>query len=391
MLVEDLESAGEAASVHTLRRLIASAKELVKGIQDRLPQGPGEIDAAELQDLRTWIQECVQPLAEDVDAMTATSPGQYTHDFGKINSALKHLGSLTEDVEVSVIAVPRVPDRDVSGLHDQEGRLLIVDDNAVNRDILSRHLQRQGYRVEMSDNGLQALELLRTQSFDLVMLDVLMPGLDGFEVLTQMKADAALRNTPVIMISALDESTNVIRCIQMGAEDYLTKPFDPVLLGARLYASLEKKRLRDKEKARTEELERALNELKRTQDQLVVQEKMASLGALTAGIAHEIKNPLNFINNFAALSQELLVELREALLGKSEDAEVVELIASLEQNVAKVEEHGKRADRIVRSMLLHSRAIRRSARPRTSIVWWPSASTWRTTGCARRTRISRCR
>ena len=99
-----------------------------------------------------------------------------------------------------------------------------------------------------------------------------MPVMDGFEVLKQMKLAPGLRETPVVMISALDQTDGVVRCIQMGAEDYLTKPFDPVLLSARIGASLEKKRLRDEERRRTEELQRALDELRRTQNQLMVQE-----------------------------------------------------------------------------------------------------------------------
>src|SRR5437773_8068926 len=106
------------------------------------------------------------------------------------------------------------------------------------------------------------------ENFDLVLLDIMMPEIDGYQVLGRMKAEPALRDIPVIMISALDEIQSVVRCIEMGAEDYLGKPFDPVLLRARIGASVEKKRLRD---------------------QLVVQEKLASLGTLTAGIAHEIR------------------------------------------------------------------------------------------------------
>jgi class 3 adenylate cyclase/CheY-like chemotaxis protein len=129
----------------------------------------------------------------------------------------------------------------------QTGRLLVVDDDSLNRDMLSRRLVRQGHRVALAESGERSLELLRAESFDLVLLDVRMPGLDGYEVLAAMKADAALRHLPVIVLSASDDEAGVIRCIELGAEDYVQKPFDPVLLRARIGACLEKKRLRDQE------------------------------------------------------------------------------------------------------------------------------------------------
>jgi signal transduction histidine kinase len=147
----------------------------------------------------------------------------------------------------------------------------------------------------------------------------------------------------------------------MGAEDYLPKPFDPVLLRARIGASLEKKRLRDREQRKTGELEQALQRLKETQNQLVVQEKMASLGALTAGIAHEIKNPLNFVTNFAEISVDLLDDLRAALepvrpmLPTDDSAYLDGIVQDLTGNLRKIREHGQRADSIVRGMLAHSR------------------------------------
>jgi len=233
------------------------------------------------------------------------------------------------------------------------GKILVVDDSADNRDILRRLLEREGYGVTTAQDGQRALEQLQTGAFDLMLLDVVMPVMDGFEVLRRMKEERRLHQTPAVMISALDESNSVVRCIQMGAEDYLMKPFDPVLLSARIGASLEKKRLRDEERRRTEELQNLLDQLRRTQDQLLVQENLASLGALTAGIAHEIRNPLNFINNFATAAKELVGEMKEKLpAGMQEDNG---LFAQLEQYVDKIEEHGKRADRIVRSMLMHSR------------------------------------
>lgn len=127
------------------------------------------------------------------------------------------------------------------------GRLLIVDDNESNRDMLSRRLTAEGYDVLMAASGHQALELVKTEPVDLVLLDVMMPEMDGYEVLQHLKAHSSWRNIPVIMISALDEIESVVRCIERGAEDYLPKPFDPVLLRARIGACLEKKRLRDQE------------------------------------------------------------------------------------------------------------------------------------------------
>jgi len=127
------------------------------------------------------------------------------------------------------------------------GRILIVDDNESNRDMLSRRLQHQGYDVCIADSGHKALTLLNTREVDLILLDVMMPEMDGHDVLKELKADSRWRDIPVIMISALDEIESVVRCIERGAEDYLPKPFDPVLLRARIGACLEKKKLRDQE------------------------------------------------------------------------------------------------------------------------------------------------
>jgi CheY-like chemotaxis protein len=125
------------------------------------------------------------------------------------------------------------------------GQVLVVDDNEMNRDMLSRRLIRLGYEVATAEDGKQALTLVTEQPFDLVLLDIMMPKMNGYEVLEQMKTDDRLRNVPVIMISAVDDLDSVVKCIELGAEDYLFKPFNPVLLKARLEATLEKKRLYD--------------------------------------------------------------------------------------------------------------------------------------------------
>lgn len=125
------------------------------------------------------------------------------------------------------------------------GHLLVVDDNKVNRLLIGRNLEQLGHKLAFAENGRQALEKLHTQSFDLVLLDIEMPEVDGFQVLEQLARDHSLRHIPVVMITSVDELASVVKCIEMGAEDYLHKPINPVLLKARVEASLEKKRLRD--------------------------------------------------------------------------------------------------------------------------------------------------
>jgi CheY-like chemotaxis protein len=136
------------------------------------------------------------------------------------------------------------------------GTILVVDDNPINRDVLARRLSREGHTVAAAEGGRQALDLIRQRAFDLILLDIIMPELNGFQVLEQLKADARWRHIPVIMISAYSEIDSVARCIEMGAEDYLPKPFNPVLLKARIDACLEKKRLRDREVLHLEQIDR---------------------------------------------------------------------------------------------------------------------------------------
>jgi len=128
------------------------------------------------------------------------------------------------------------------------GHLLVVDDNKVNRLLLTHNLEQQGHSVAVAGNGKQALEMLRTGNFDLVLLDIEMPEMDGYQVLEACLQDTVLRDIPIIMTSSLDELDSVVKCIEMGAEDYLTKPLNPILLRARVNASLEKKRLRDEQR-----------------------------------------------------------------------------------------------------------------------------------------------
>lgn len=133
---------------------------------------------------------------------------------------------------------------------EDAARILIVDDNEDNRFTLTRRLQKIGYRqLETAINGREALEKMMSRPFDLVLLDIMMPEVDGYQVLETVKKDVRLRHIPVIMISAADQLESVVKCIEFGAEDFLPKPFNATLLKARVSASLEKKRLRDQEEA----------------------------------------------------------------------------------------------------------------------------------------------
>lgn len=173
--------------------------------------------------------------------------------------------------------------------------VLVVDDDRAVRLHVSRQLQQYQYAVTSAANGREALALLQSQTFDLVLLDVVMPELDGYQILTQIKADPNLQSIPVIMISAVDDLDRAIRCIEKGAEDYLAKPLNHVLLQARIHASLERKRLRDQEQA-------YLKQLQAEKD--AAEAAHRSKSAFLANMSHELRTPLNAIIGYSEMLQE---------------------------------------------------------------------------------------
>ncbi len=215
-------------------------------------------------------------------------------DVEKIRAAGHRLLALVDErLQADATSIPSpaqaspVP-RSSNGTADEptsedSGLLLIVDDNEDNRDVLARRLQKQGHWAVTASSGAEALSILAEQPFDLVLLDIMMPEMDGYEVLFRIKSGPQTKHLPVIMISARDEMESVVRCIDMGAADYLPKPFNPTLLRARVGASLREKRARDREQRHTAELAesyRRLRELERLRDDL------------TYMIVHDLRTPL---------------------------------------------------------------------------------------------------
>ena len=231
-----------------------------------------------IHDLRTQLNQIIGYSEMLIEQAQEQGQHGFVPDLQKTRAAGKQLLSLFNDNfhPIHLPATPAAAAAQSEEFPEQEaaaeavtedavgsaqGFVLIVDDIEANRDVLSRQLERQGYMVATSGNGRQALERLHVETFDLVLLDIMMPEMDGYEVLQRLKADEALRHIPVIMISALSELDSVVRCIEMGAEDYLPKPFEPTLLKARIGACLEKKRARDRETHLFEQLQARNSEM----------------------------------------------------------------------------------------------------------------------------------
>ncbi|NES18869.1 MAG: response regulator [Symploca sp. SIO3E6] len=257
----------------------------------------------------------------------------------------------------------------------ETGLILVVDDTPTNLLVLSEALKGAGFTVAIETDGESAIEQVKYNPPDLILLDVVMPGLDGFETCQRMKASASTQDIPVIFMTALSDPMDKVKGLSIGAVDYITKPFqhEEVLARVRTHLQLRnltktlekqniilKKEVEQRVEAETE-LKKTLNQLKTAQKQIVAQEKLASLGSLTAGIAHELKNPLNLINNFAVIAadlcQELLPEVKQKLkaLPESELGTIRELLSDIEESVNSINQQGQRADNIITSMLMHAR------------------------------------
>lgn len=302
MLMEDAQDRGEEALMADLQRIHLAGRRLLAIINDlfdatKLPSEKLS-ESALHHEIRTPLNQIIGYAEMMQEEAQERGQAEVVDDLEKIRTAARQLlQTVVERLVPAQFDIARAAHAETSGQttfirreppaasarlpgteHSFTGRLLVADDDEGNRTMLSRRLIRLGHSVALAVNGRDALEKLRAEKFDLLLLDIQMPELNGYQVLEQIKADPALRELPVIVLSASSETERVAHCVELGAEDYLPKPFDPVLLQARIGACLEKKRLRDREVSHLRQIE---EEKKRADDLLHI--------ILPATVAEELK------------------------------------------------------------------------------------------------------
>jgi adenylate cyclase len=288
MLIEEAQDKKQETFIPDLERIHAAGRRLLTVVDDLFDsaQTPDKkLDESYLQhELRTPLNQIIGYTEMLQEEATEKSQQPFISDFQRIHTAAREL------LDLLIQRVVGVPGQGKPSLAEEAsgpttfiraeaptlakawlqaaiepGVLLVVDDNEPNRDMLARRLERLGHKVARAENGHEALQRIKAEPFDLLLLDIMMPVMDGYQVLEQLKADPVLRSLPVIVLSASDESESVVQCIQMGAEDHISKPFDPILLQARINACLEKKRFRDREVSYLQQIQ---DEKQRTDDLL---------------------------------------------------------------------------------------------------------------------------
>ncbi len=284
--IEDAEAAGLTEIVADLRTIHAAGQRLLTVIETILAPSVRSLTAVPPETIDREVREPLDQIIgyTELVAEEATAVGEASiaNDVGKIRQAAERLLLVVAERVVTCQEPMQEP---VQQVDDGPlpacvpGTILVVDDSSTNREILSRRLLQLGHEVGFAADGIECLEQVRSRPYDLILLDLWMPRLDGMGVLEKLKADPQLHTIPVIVLSADDDPQNVVRCIALGADDHLRKPCDPVFLRTRINASLEKKRLRDREQAYLDRIE---EEKKRSEELLHV--------ILPPDVASELKN-----------------------------------------------------------------------------------------------------
>jgi sigma-B regulation protein RsbU (phosphoserine phosphatase) len=258
MLRRDALAAGREDIASLFTTIGESARGLEAPLIARFGGGDGESDGERIDREIYGILYSLIALIQEVKVKAASGgESDLSLDADKLldagNAILELMAAdegsnAAEEIEASYTGEPR-PDFSVDEFvpAPRPGRILVVDDNLFNRELLSRHLERQGHDVRAAGDGLSALELLRSEDFDVAIIDVVMPGMNGYQLLERMRAEVKLRGVHAIVISALEDTQIIARCIQLGAEDYLPREFEPVILKARIESCLEKKRMKEEQ------------------------------------------------------------------------------------------------------------------------------------------------
>src|SRR5262245_57356400 len=312
LLEEGDQSSLSVAERDELERVADSGKQLLRIISEILDPA-GLTDGIEEYALRlrhatrpqlTEVRGCIETLLEE----HANAP--VGDDLRRIDTAAVRLAELINSVEhtfrVLVAAAGNVPQLvsvsteaiEATGNVGSGGSILVIDDEEANRALLARRLIRQGYSVLLAETGEAGLAIAARAPVDVILLDVVLPGISGYEVLARLKSDDARREIPVLIITAVDGAASVTRCLALGADDYLAKPFDPVLLGARVRACLAKKRARDFDLAYLRGVARV------TAAALAVES-----GQFTAESLDEVAQRPDALGNLARLFQRMAIEV----------------------------------------------------------------------------------
>ena len=334
ILIEETAS-GSPETRRLLTGIHSAARRVLESVQQILTPSVAPVTDADVRDLREKMQEPIQAIMRDVGLLIERGKSADLIDLLRISSAASELLSFALGQDAKATAAPAAADRDFQPGAMLNASVLLVDDNEGNRDILSRQLERVGCLVVTAEDGYSALRLIDAKPFDVVLLDVIMPPPDGMTTLQRISHRSEAR-PPVIMISALDEMDSVRRCLELGAEDYLLKPFDPVLLWSRLAATLERSRLRTAELERTRALEAALNQL---------QEINQDLQQFAYAASHDLQSPIRTVTAMSQL-------LARRYMGKL-DSEADQLIENITGSM-------KRMSELVNDLLAYSRLSARN-------------------------------
>lgn len=272
ILLEDASGSGESeleAVFGDLRgKALALREPLLRFFANPGEGAPSERDREALKrQIYGFLYDAIAQIQAAKRACQSEDYSRYLADLQKILEASNRTAELFESALSRALDAEDRSEKTSSGIEEAEdpsrlaGSILVVDDDAFNRELLTRHLERQGHRVRQASDGAEALSALERSPFDLVLLDVMMPGMNGYQFLERLKSRPRLRDTHVIVISALEESGSVARCLRLGAEDYLPREFDPVVLRARIESCLERNRLRARERLSLQALAAAQRQL----------------------------------------------------------------------------------------------------------------------------------